>query len=31
MGVRRVEDGEKKGNEIGKWRIEGGKERKSRE
>ena len=31
MGVGRVEEGEKEGNEIGKWRREGGKDRKSRE
>ena len=31
MGVGRVEEGEKEGNEIGKWRREGGKYRKSKE
>ena len=29
--VRRVEEGEKEGNKIGKWRREGGKDRKSKE
>ena len=29
--LRRVEEGEKEGNEIGKWRREGGKDRKSKE
>ena len=28
MGVGRVEGGVKEGNEIGKWRREGGKDRK---
>ena len=31
MGVGRVEEGEKEGNEIGKWRSEEGKDSKSRE
>ena len=31
MGVRRIEEGEKEGNEIGKWTREGGKDRKSME
>ena len=30
MGVGRVEEGEKEGNDIGKWRREGGKDRKLR-
>ena len=29
--VRRVEEGEKEGNEIGKWRRKGEKDRKSTE
>ena len=31
MGVGRVEEVEKEGNEIGKWRREGGKDRKRKE
>ena len=31
MGVGRVEEGEKEGNEIGKWRRKGEKDRKSME
>ena len=31
MGVGRVEEGEKEGNKIWKWRREGGKDRKSKE
>ena len=31
MGVGRVEEGEKEGNDIGKWRREGGKDRKNKE
>ena len=31
MGVGRVEEGENEGNEIGKWRREGGKDRKGKE
>ena len=30
MGVGRVDEGEKEGNEIGKWRREGGKDRKNK-
>ena len=29
--VGRVDEGEKEGNDIGKWRREGGKDRKSKE
>ena len=31
MGVGRVEEGEKEGNKIGKWRREEGKDRESKE